>query len=322
MKTRTLLYGLIFTAAVLIGLVFVAARPALAAPPAQNADIARGGALYDHWMAALGVEAPAGNMPIWDRQTNNTRSGPDTWRCVSCHGWDYQGNQGAYRSGTNFTGFPGVYPSSQEKSVDELVGILKGEQDPEHDFSPYLDDAALTDLATFLKEATVDDNEFIDMTTLKVKEGDQAHGQSLYDETCASCHGADGQTITFRFEGQSIPLGALADRDPWRFLHKTRFGTPGTDMVVGHNFGRTAQDGRDVLLYAQDTLVDNAPGLPEPALEQERVEQPDRGGPASNFFTGILTAISVMIAGLGLNILVFAVLAGMIMLLVWVVRRR
>lgn len=322
MKTRMLLYGLIFTAVALTGLVFVAARPVVAAPPAQAADVARGGALYDNWMAALGVDAPAGNMPIWDRQTNNTRSGPDTWRCVSCHGWDYQGKDGAYRAGTNFTGFPGVYPSSQEKSIDALVGILKGEQDPQHDFSAYMDDAALTDLATFLKEATVDDNEFIDMTTLKVIEGDAAHGKSLYDETCASCHGADGQRITFRFEGQSVPLGVLAHRDPWRFLHKTRFGTPGTDMVVGHNFGRTAQDGRDVLLYAQQTLEDNAPAAPQPALEQTRVAQPDRGGPASNFFTGILTAISVMIAGLGLNILVFAVLAGIIMLLVWVVRRR
>ena len=53
-------------------------------------DIPRGGALYDNWMSVVGQQPPANNNPIWSRQTNNTLSGPDTWRCISCHGWDYQ----------------------------------------------------------------------------------------------------------------------------------------------------------------------------------------------------------------------------------------
>ncbi len=321
MKKRVLVSGILL-AGLFVGLLFLAARPVMAGIHAQASNIPRGGALYDNWIAALGVQAPTGNMPIWSRQNTNTASGPDTWRCVSCHGWDYQGKEGAYRSGSHFTGFPAIYPASQQKSIDELVSILKGGQDPEHDFSPYMDDAALTDLAGFLKDATIDDNEFIDMTTLKVKEGDGTHGKQLYDQSCASCHGADGQTITFRFEGQSVPLGALADQDPWRFLHKTRYGTPGTPMVIGHDLGWTPQDGRDVLLYAQQELVSNEAAAPSPAMEQTRVAQPNRGGPASNFFTGILTAISVMAAGLGLNILVFGILAAILLLVVWVVRRR
>lgn len=322
MKKSTLLYGFLFIAVVITGLLFVAARPVLAGPAAQEPNIPRGGALYDNWMAVLGVEAPAGDMPIWERQTTSTRSGPDTWRCVACHGWDYQGNEGAYRSGTNFTGFPGIYSVSKDKSIDELVSILKGSADPEHDFSAYLDDAALADVAHFLKDAAIDDNEFIDRITLKVKEGDAAHGQELYDQSCASCHGADGATITFRFEGQSIPLGTLSDLDPWRFLHKTRFGTPGTPMPIGYDLGWTPQDGRDVLLYAQQSLASDEAAAPAPAMEQTRVAQPNRGGPASNFFTSILTALTVMVAGLGLNVLVFAVLAAIILLVVWLMRRR
>ena len=322
MKTRMLLYGFIFIAVIITGLFFLAARPVVAGTLQQETNIPRGGALYDDWIAALGVAAPAEDMPIWARQNNNTSSGPDTWRCVSCHGWDYQGKDGAYRSGSHYTGFPALYPAVQEKSVEDLVASLKGGQNPEHDFSPYMDDAALTDLASFLKEATIDDNEFIDMTTLKVKEGDVAHGQTLYDQSCASCHGANGRTITFRYEGRSIPLGTLSDEDPWRFLHKTRYGTPGTPMVIGHDLGWTAQDGRDVLLYAQQSLESDAPAVPAPAMEQTRVAQPNRGGPASNFFTGILTAITVMAAGLGLNIVVFAVLVGILLVIIWALRRR
>ncbi len=75
------------------------------APPPQD-DIIRGAQLYDKWYAVLGVDPPAGNMPIWSRQTTNTRSGADTWRCSECHGWDYRGSQGEYQAGSHYTGFP------------------------------------------------------------------------------------------------------------------------------------------------------------------------------------------------------------------------
>jgi len=86
-------------------------------------------------------------MPIWSRQTTNTLSGQDTWRCVTCHGWDYQGKDGAYRSGSNYTGFPSVYKQVQDMSEDEIVAHLKGSKDLSHDFSAYIDDASLNDLA-------------------------------------------------------------------------------------------------------------------------------------------------------------------------------
>ena len=144
----------------------------------SEANIVRGAMLYDNWFAALGVDAPAGNMPIWARQTTNTRSGEDTWRCVSCHGWDYLGKDGAYHTGSgNYTGFPGLFSAEGGKSVDELVAILKGSLDPEHDFSSYLDDASLNDLAGFLNSALIDDSLYIDAQTLSVKDGDAAQGE-------------------------------------------------------------------------------------------------------------------------------------------------
>lgn len=322
MNRNVLFIGILIFGAALVGLLASTISPVIASQPNQQGSIPRGGALFDKWYAVVGQEPPAGNMPIWARQTTNTRSGPDTWRCVTCHGWDYQGKDGAYRSGANFSGFPGVYAAAQQKSTAELVSALKGENDPEHDFSAYLDDTSLNDVATFLKEAAIDDTEFIDPVTLKVKGGDAAHGKQFYDESCASCHGADGKTITFRFEGVNAYLGTLGVLDPWRFLHKTRFGTPGTPMTIGYELGWTPQDGRDVLLYAQSLPSGQAPA-PGPVMEDTRATPaPNLGGPAGNFFTGILTAIGAMIAGLGINVLAFAGLAGVIALIVWLLRTR
>ncbi len=321
MKYRGLIVSglsLLLAALVLLG---GAARPAEASL-SQQASITRGAMLYDNWFATLGVDAPAGNMPIWGRQATNTRSGEDTWRCVSCHGWDYQGKDGAYRQGSDrYTGFPGVYAAAQSKSVDQLVAALSGAGDPEHDFSPYLDEASLNDLAGFLKDSLVDDAEFIDPQTLAVKGGDAAHGETLYNAQCASCHGADGATLPFRFEGRDATLGTLAVVDPWRFLHKTRFGTPGTQMVIGYDLGWTAQDGRDVLLYAQG-LPSGLDGQPQSGAlegrEGESAAQP--GGPATGILTGILTALGAVATGVGFAVVLGVFLVGVIFVIVWLIR--
>jgi len=67
-----------------------------------------GGLLYDQWWVVTGAEQPTEDHPLWASQSTNTRSGPDTWRCKECHGWDYQGADGAYGSGSHLTGFPGT----------------------------------------------------------------------------------------------------------------------------------------------------------------------------------------------------------------------
>ena len=63
----------------LLGLVLLVAGTAQAM---QSGDPTRGAMLYDNWFALLGVDAPPGDMPLWSSQSANTRSGPDTWRCV------------------------------------------------------------------------------------------------------------------------------------------------------------------------------------------------------------------------------------------------
>lgn len=325
MKRKGLIWagGTLMMASLFLFLVGVP-RQVQAGQQHEQANITRGAMLYDKWFAVLGAEAPAGDMPLWQTRTfSNSRSGPDTWRCVSCHGWDYQGKDGAYRAGSNYTGFPGVAAAAKTLSEQDMVGVLKGKKDPMHDFSKYLDDASLNDLVGFLKNELINDADFIDPVSLSVKDGDAAHGQGLYDQQCASCHGTDGATLKFRFEGRDASLGTLAVIDPWRFLHKTRFGTPGTPMVIGYDLKWTPQDGRDVLLYAQSLPSGlNKPAAPPSMDSREGTPVPQVGSPANNLFTGILTAFGAMITSLGFAVLLGVFLIGVIFLLVWLFRDR
>ena len=131
-------------------------------------DIIRGALLYDNWFATLGVNPPAGNMPIWTRQSTNSRSGPDTWRCVECHGWDYRGAQGAYATGSHYTGFPDIMSLASKMSEADIVAHLNGTNDPAHNFSTYLDSISMQQLAAFLKYGIIDDSLYIDNVSLKV----------------------------------------------------------------------------------------------------------------------------------------------------------
>jgi thiosulfate dehydrogenase len=266
-------------------------------------DIVRGAQLYDKWYAVLDVAPPMGNMPIWSRQSTNTRSGADTWRCSECHGWDYRGAQGAYGTGSHYTGFPDVMTLSQGLSVDEIVSHLHGGKDAAHDFSPYLDDIALMQVAQFLKDGVIDDTQYIDPVTLRVIDADLYHGKDLYQSTCAECHGVDGKKITFRTEGISEYLGSVANRDPWRFLHRTRFGTAGTDMPVGVTLGWTPADGRDILAYVQ-TLPTGSEIISQPTQNPLSTPAPLRGGPATNLWTGMLTGLG-MFVGMGIYAALF-----------------
>ena len=320
MKSRGLI-GIRF-ALLAAAILLVSAASSTQAAQSPDPGVARGAALYDKWYAVLGTAAPEGNMPIWGRQKTNTRSGEDTWRCVSCHGWDYQGKDGAYRAGGSYTGFPGVYQAAK-KSPEEIVAALKGKNDPEHDFSKYLDDASLNDLAKFIQTGVVDDNQFIDPIALTVIDGDKDHGKQLYEAQCVKCHEADGAKIKFRSEGREATLGTIAVVDPWRFLHKTRFGTPGTEMVVGANLDWTAQDGRDILLYAQ-SLPSGFSGTHTPPTigDAPNVGAVGPAGQSQSIFVGLATALGAIVTSLGFALVLGAFLVGVIFVVVWSLRDR
>ncbi|MEE9586355.1 MAG: cytochrome c, partial [Nitrososphaerales archaeon] len=117
-----------------------------------------------------------------------------------------------------------------------------------HDFSTVMNDDSLTKLAQFISEGTIDLKQYINYDTKKPIGGDESSGKQLYDSTCAMCHGADGLQILF---GGEDGVGTIANGNPWEFIHKVRFGQPGTPMPAGVENGWTIEDIVDVLTYSQ-----------------------------------------------------------------------
>ena len=226
-----------------------APTPPPAEPKATAASIAKGGLIYDKWWkAAEGATEPTTDHPLWALQSTNTRSGSTTWRCKECHGWDYQGKDGAYSKGSHFTGFPGVLKTISAKTKAQLLDIMVGGANPKHDFSSELSEAALGNLVDFLKEGTIDNTKYIDYNTKKTIGANVAHGKELYTSTCVACHGANGKQIDFH-DGEGVK--GVANDNPWETLHKIRFGHPGTGMPSGVVNGWSTEDVVDVLDYSQ-----------------------------------------------------------------------
>jgi len=222
----------------------------------DNADIVRGGQLYDKWWSVSGVLDP--NKPTSDNPdyalTQGTKTGADTWRCKECHGWDYQGREGAYKQGSShFTGVIGLMHASEQDEADELFGTIKDglQGTGMSSFSSHLADTDIWDVVKFIKEGIIDDSQYIDYQTKKPLSADAIHGASLFNSVCASCHGSDGKQINFGDQAEPEYVGTVASDNPWEALHKIRFGQPGTAMPSGIKNNWSIQDCLDVLGHAQ-----------------------------------------------------------------------
>ena len=315
MKTRNLL--IIFV--VILSLILTSSTLAKESP--QVEAVIAGGQLYDSWFKVNDVDPPDGNMPIWDRQESNTRTGADTWRCVECHGWDYKGVDGAYGAGSHYTGFPNLIKAVDELDKSDIIEHLSGDVDSAHNFSQYLNPQNLDQLSEFLKSGLIDDSIYIDSVSLGVIGGDIEEGRTLYHQECSECHGDSGQEIVFRTEGVNEYLGSVAVRDPWRFLHRTRFGVAGTDMPIGLELGWTPSDGRDVLYYAQSmpTGFDVDQGDPGSEISET---SPKVGGPGSTLWEGILTGTGMFFGMFGSSLILISSLLFFVGIIVWVLRKR
>lgn len=217
------------------------AANAVTATPELIGNSLRGGRLYDIWFEELGVDAPKDVSPLWATSTTAGETTPeDSWRCAVCHGFDYKGD----------LGFPGIIASAG-KDPNEILAVLKGSKDPKHDFSAYLDDQSLTDIALFVS------NEQIDVTAIvtdnKPVNGNADNGKTLFDNTCKDCHGPEGLALAINFGPDSPPEypATVAENGP-RLLHKLRFGQPGArKMPSGIDNSWANQDYADVIAFIQ-----------------------------------------------------------------------
>jgi cytochrome c553 len=189
-------------------------------------DALRGGQLYDNWWVVTEQSEPAGDHPLWasrpDAQSNS-RTGAQTWRCKECHGWDYAGVDGTYGSGDHRTGIKGVLATN--KSAAQLIDLLEDA----HGYGGVLDEQSIADLVAFIQQGA------IDTTTIIASDGsfygDAQLGDDLYLSACVQCHGKDGlQPPPGAADDFGDYPGFLANDNPQEFLHKVRFGQPGSVM--------------------------------------------------------------------------------------------
>lgn len=233
-------------------------------PDEQYTDemrVSRGGQLYDDWWRTkVDVDMPEEDHPLWKEQSSNKRSGYETYRCKECHGWDYKGKDGAYRNGSHYTGFNGIYAASKDLSITELEAVLRGSTNKDHDFSAYLNDGDIYDLAMFMRRGVIDMTNYVNSYGA-VFGGNESRGGRFFMNNCMiECHGRTGHMINFGDEKEPEFVSTIAKKNPWEFIHKVRVGQPGTRMRSGIILGWSDDDVRDVLAYTRILSEE----LPEP----------------------------------------------------------
>jgi len=215
-----------FTAALFFGPAF---GQGLVEPPGGASsvwDTTRGGELYDEWWAVIEAPEPTDTHPAYPAE--GKKSGATTWRCKECHGWDYRGKEGAYGSGSHYTGIRGI-ERMHGAPVNNIIRILR---DDTHRFTPdILSDQAVQKLALFVTQGQIDTDLYIDRGT-KLARGDAANGARYFQTVCAVCHGYDGKNFNFGSDAEPEYVGTVASENPWEALHKIRFGQPGVGMVA------------------------------------------------------------------------------------------
>jgi mono/diheme cytochrome c family protein len=209
----------------------------------DSSPVAEGGRMYDDWVGANAATAPEGNQPLWTGPLTSDGediAASDTWRCSSCHGWDYKGANG----------FKTDLLAAQTKSSDQLLAALTGKTNPQHDFTAQFTAPEMDAMVAFIQKAVVDKTPYINVDGTAT--GDAVHGKELYNSVCQTCHGEDGKELNFQVnEGGEEYLGTVATDNAWEFFNKTSVGQPGEAMPAGLNLGWSLQDFADVLAYAQ-----------------------------------------------------------------------
>ncbi len=183
--------------------------------------LTRGGRLYDSWFDEIKDRSPETPHPAYPKD------GPliaddvaATWKCHTCHGWDYKGKDGASDTGKDATGIKGIRGMSQA-NTDDIVAVLKDET---HAYSGLMDEQDFQDLATFVSKGQVDMDFYIHRTTKEAK-GNNTLRQNYFKSICAACHGLAGNKLR-----NIPPLSEVASTEPWMTLHKMLNGHPGEQM--------------------------------------------------------------------------------------------
>lgn len=213
------------------------------ADPSPAWTLASGARLYDNWISALEAKEPESTHPAWPA-SNTKKKGKVTWRCKSCHGWDYAGKDGAYATGSYQTGIKGIRAWAG-KDPDAIHKVIMS---PIHGFTHgMIPEDAMRRIAVFVSEGQLDVSQWVKAD--KSVTGNAERGKAIYQNICAACHGFDGKALDWGDEGDPGYVGTEAQANPWEVLHKIRAGHPGVEMPA--LMASPTEVAADVLKYTQ-----------------------------------------------------------------------
>jgi len=194
------------------------------ARPGEAAIVSLGGRLYDnHWLM-LARQPPSRWQPLFPTKIRITPSA--TWRCVSCHGWDYRGadgHLGEISSNPVFKSLAGTLGQDPKK----LVTIL--ESGSHSAITAPMPPELLVAVAKFLSYGQHDMADLVDGDGKAI--GDPLRGKDIFQGTCERCHDADGKAPIYGESGDKSSLGWIARNRPEQAVHKIRNGIPQADML-------------------------------------------------------------------------------------------
>ncbi len=211
-------------AALALALMLGAAMLPLRGAHAQDTELgpvfllSLGGKLYDNAWTILDINPPGGRNPALEDAVSVASR--DTWRCVTCHGWDYSGTT---LGGTEFPGLATLMDADPEEIKQTLL-------DPSHPFpADQLPELAIELVSLFVTTGQYERSVFLDDAGEAL--GNPEFGRDVFEGACISCHQLDGRTFLYGEPGDRPSLGWITRNRPEQALHKIINGVPAAEML-------------------------------------------------------------------------------------------
>lgn len=191
----------------------------------ENFVLSLGGKMYDDIWVTTNQPFPDGANPAYPKSLATVPSA--TWRCVSCHGWDYKGNEGALGQTNKNAAFRSL-TSLAGLEPEEIAKLIKA---PPHRLPEGVNIDLMADvLSLFISLGQYDRDSFFD--TMGKASGDVVLGRDIFEGACMNCHRPDGRSQLTGEPGDRSSLGWIARNRPEQALHKILNGVPGADMLA------------------------------------------------------------------------------------------
>jgi hypothetical protein len=248
------------------------AAPAAVSPRVPVSDDARGGRLYDHWVAEKGLKeaftpdaprtpeldgtgGPRGNGTLLDGRGQPMPNPGHDYRLKNLFGWDLRGTSGIY--GPDYHAKPYALDHdllADSRSPDALYAWLEKGDDQVPAYGTVLEPGDLRDLVAFVVKMR--DHELPqpgDIFALakdapkhyRLLDGaDAERGKRTFRGRCADCHGDTGVAIRI---DETESVGSLARTSGYEVWFKVLNGHPGSEMDRQVEEGTAAERAQAIL---------------------------------------------------------------------------